>query len=334
MVTYPKVSICVPIYGVEKFISKCADSLFKQTYENIEYIFVNDQTQDNSIEVLNSVIEKNPQRKNQIFIIEHSINSGLSAARETAIQHATGTYLMHVDSDDYLEPNTIMECVDHALKDDADVVIFGMIHEFKKKTHVFLPEKYSSKLEYLKAVIRKDIQTGVCGKLYKRSIYSDNDIHCLKGVNFGEDYAVYPRLIYFAKKISFIEKPYYHYLRFNESSYTYKFNLKNVENIKSALNCIVAFFNDKSLFNEDLIIVSQRIHAWIINYVFSFSNDKTLKNQVINEIDNHMVIAPNLSVNHKIILTFAKKRRIHLLAIYIKVVRTLYILFRPFFNRE
>ena len=69
MVSNPKVSICVPIYGVEKFISKCADSLFKQTYENIEYIFVNDQTRDNSIEVLKSVIEKNPQRKNQIFII-------------------------------------------------------------------------------------------------------------------------------------------------------------------------------------------------------------------------------------------------------------------------
>lgn len=58
MVTNPKVSICVPIYGVEKFISKCADSLFKQTYENIEYIFINDQTRDNSIEVLKKCYRK------------------------------------------------------------------------------------------------------------------------------------------------------------------------------------------------------------------------------------------------------------------------------------
>lgn len=334
MVTYPKVSICVPIYGVEKYISKCADSLFKQTYENIEYIFVNDKTKDNSIEVLNSVIEKNPHRKSQISIIEHSENSGLSAARETAIQNATGTYLMHVDSDDYLEPNTVKECVDKALKVDADVVIFGMIHEFKKKTHVFLPEKYSSKQEYLKAVIRKDIQTGVCGKLYKRSLYIDNNIHCLKDVNFGEDYAVYPRLIYCAEKISFIEKPYYHYLRFNESSYTYKFNLNNVENMKSALHCISDFFKDKALFCEDLTIARQKIHAWIINYVFSFSNDNDLKWQVLNEIDNDIVIAPYLSINHRIILTLAKKRKIRLLNFYIKVIRTLYKWLRPFLNRE
>lgn len=72
----------------------------------------------------------------------------------------------------------------------------------------------------------------------------------MKGVNFAEDYAVYPRLIYCAEKISFIEKPYYHYLRFNESSYTFKFNLNNVENLKSALNCISDFFKDKALFCE------------------------------------------------------------------------------------
>lgn len=65
------VSICVPIYGVEKYIERCAISLFEQTYKNIEYIFVNDCTQDNSIDVLKSIIEKYPVRKNCVRIINH-----------------------------------------------------------------------------------------------------------------------------------------------------------------------------------------------------------------------------------------------------------------------
>lgn len=334
MEKYPKVSICVPIYGVEKYIGKCADSLFKQTYENIEYVFVNDQTKDNSIEILNRAIEKYPHRKEQAFVIDHSVNSGLSASRETAIQYSTGDYIMHVDSDDYLEPNTVFECVEIALRENSDIVVFGMVHEFKQKSHVFLPSKYSGKDEYLKAVIRKDIQTGVCGKMYKRNLYIDNDIHCLKGVNFGEDYAVYPRLVYCANLITFIDKPFYHYLRYNESSYTFKFNLKNVENLKSALNCNLDFFKDKSLYTEDLVIVKQRIHAWIINYVFSYSNDKMLKEQVVKEIDTNVAIASNLSVNHRIIMVLAKYRKIQLLTIYIRTVRFLYNWLRPFLNRE
>ena len=107
-----KVSIIIPVYGVEKYIEKCARSLFEQTYSNIEYIFVNDKSKDDSIDILKKILTAYPDRKAQVRIVEHEKNKGLSQARETGIGYASGMYLMHVDSDDYIEPNMVELCVD------------------------------------------------------------------------------------------------------------------------------------------------------------------------------------------------------------------------------
>ena len=96
-----KVSICVPVYGVEKYIERCAISIFEQTYTNLECIFVNDCTKDNSIKILYNVIERYPQRREKIRIIQHDCNRGLAAARNTALEAASGDYILHVDSDNY-----------------------------------------------------------------------------------------------------------------------------------------------------------------------------------------------------------------------------------------
>ena len=102
-----KVSICVPVYGAEKFMEKCARSLFEQTYHNIEYVFVNDCTPDRSIEVIRQVLLDYPQRQASVKIVEHEHNRGLSASRHTAVLHATGDYFLHFDDDDYMETDAI-----------------------------------------------------------------------------------------------------------------------------------------------------------------------------------------------------------------------------------
>ena len=102
-----KVSILVPIYGVEQFIERCARSLFEQTYQNLEYVFVNDCTPDKSIEILTRIIEYYPKRFNSIRIISHEKNRGIAASRNTAYDNATGEFVTIVDSDDWLELNAI-----------------------------------------------------------------------------------------------------------------------------------------------------------------------------------------------------------------------------------
>ena len=99
----PKVSVIIAIYGAERYIERCAVSLFEQSLEDIEYIFINDCTQDRSIEVLESVIERYSHRKDQIKVVNMPINSGQAAVRRRGIELATGQFIIHCDSDDWVD---------------------------------------------------------------------------------------------------------------------------------------------------------------------------------------------------------------------------------------
>lgn len=106
-----KVSILIPVYGVEKYIERCARSAFEQTYKDLEYIFVDDCTQDKSIEILKRVLDDYPDRKGQVKIIKHEKNGGLSVARNTALDAATGDYIYYLDSDDELAKDCVEQMV-------------------------------------------------------------------------------------------------------------------------------------------------------------------------------------------------------------------------------
>ena len=118
-----KVSVCIPVYGVEKYIERCARSLFEQTMsDGIEFIFVNDCTPDKSIEILEKVLAEYPHRKKQTQIINHEKNSGLVAARKTGLAHATGEYIIHCDSDDWVDVDFYQVMYETAINNNADVV--------------------------------------------------------------------------------------------------------------------------------------------------------------------------------------------------------------------
>lgn len=259
------VSVLVPIYNVEKYIERCAVSLFEQTYDNIEYIFVNDCTPDNSVSVLVKTIERFPIRKERVLVIRHQQNQGLAAARNTALEAAHGKYVMHVDSDDYIGKTTVEEAVRKMHEKSADVVIFGMTHVFKNKTIsevVDVPEdpwKYSAKL------LARECPVCVCGGLYLRSLYMDNDVRAIPGLNMGEDYATKPRLVYYAKKIASLNKPLYFYVHYNEGAYSYTLKNKYVDDLIHALQVLEAFFKkcDKPAFFSDSI-VKAKIDIWFL----------------------------------------------------------------------
>lgn len=106
-----KVSVIVPIYGVEKYIERCARSLFEQTLDDIEYIFVDDCSPDKSIEILNAVIADYPQKIPYIKIIQHKKNKGLPLARRSGWKAATGEYIANCDSDDWVDSALFEKCI-------------------------------------------------------------------------------------------------------------------------------------------------------------------------------------------------------------------------------
>lgn len=259
------ISVLVPIYGVEKYIERCAISLFEQTYSNIEYIFVNDCTPDNSIKILNALIEKYPKRKEHIKIIQHIKNQGLAVARNTALENASGKYVMHVDSDDYIDVTTIEKALSKMHEENADVVIFAMNHVFSDKIVAESINIPSNSNEYAKKLIARESPVCMCGGLYLRSLYIENHVRAVPGLNMGEDYATKPRVVYYARKVAFIDEPLYNYVHYNESAYSYVFSEKYIDNLLLAIKTLEDFFTsvDNSIFFEDAILKAKN-EIWFL----------------------------------------------------------------------
>lgn len=217
-----QVSILVPIYGVEKYIERCARSLFEQTYENLEYIFVDDCTPDKSMEILLRVMEDYPNRKEQVRIIRHEHNRGLAAARNTALDAATSPFITHVDSDDYLALDAIQLLVAKQVETGADIVSGNFYSVFRRGLKKGFEPAYEGQQEMLLKTLESLSKKGthaVWRRLIRLSLYNDNHIRAIEGLNNLEDCQQMPQLAYYANKIAKIDNHIYYYERMNDQSY-------------------------------------------------------------------------------------------------------------------
>lgn len=233
-------SVLVPVYGVEKYIAECARSLFCQTWQNIEYVFVDDCSPDRSIEVLRQVIAEYPHREHQVHIVRQDRNRGLGAARKRAVEESSGEYLMHVDSDDRITPDAVEKLVAAAMETSADIVD-GAYCEFGDDGLVtgnaVLPP-HISKERYLKRMLLQNIvKNNIWGRLYRRSLYTAHAINSIEGVDYGEDFGIVPRLMLHASR-TYIDDVVYHYRNCNAASYTHRRTPKQNQSLIMA-NAIV-----------------------------------------------------------------------------------------------
>lgn len=255
-----KVTIAVPVYGVEKYIERCARSLFGQTCQEIEYLFVDDCTQDRSIDILMKTLEDYPKRKSHVRVIRHEKNGGLGAARNTAVDNCQTEFIMHVDSDDSIELNTIERVLAKQVEDDYDIVSFGFqkITPYGQKQVWKKPEVASAR-HLASLILARKIPVCVCGALYRTSLYKDNGIRVADGVNQSEDYCVTPRLAYFAKKVATLPDLLYIYYFGNEDAYTTTYSEAKSQQVLKALAVNVAFFKEKGGFDEELRLATDKI---------------------------------------------------------------------------
>ena len=123
MALAPLISVVIPVYNAEKFIEKCVRSLFEQTFDQVEYIFVDDCSTDNSIAILQSLIDKCQNRADNVIIINNKVNQGVAVARNIGLSNAKGKYIIFCDSDDWIDPQMLQKMYSIALGTDADVVM-------------------------------------------------------------------------------------------------------------------------------------------------------------------------------------------------------------------
>ena len=223
----PLVSVLVPIYNVEKYIERCARSIFEQAYENLEIIFVNDCTPDNSVGVLRKVLAEYPNRIAQTQIINHEKNLGLAGARLTGLKTSTGKYIQNIDSDDYIDKNMISEMVALAEQENADITICDFMYVYtNKKEHIYVNPPLDP-LSCLECVLVGIVHSSVCNKLIRRDLFINNRIHQFVGLDLREDFSVLYKLVYYCKRIAYLPKAYYYYYRQNASSMVNNYNEKS-----------------------------------------------------------------------------------------------------------
>ena len=239
------VSIIVPVYNVSKFIEKSIRSLFEQTFSNLEFIFVDDCTPDDSVSIIKSVLEDYPHRKNAVKIVKHEINKGLAAARNTGIQNATGLYIMHIDSDDYVEKDMISVLFEKAKEESADLVICDFYLQWQG-IQKYVKQNYSTdKISFISMMLRGEALPTVWNKLIKRDLYTKNKISAVPGINYAEDLSVVPKLCYYATKIVKVDKAFIHYVQYNTTSYTKGLSEKSLKSLLNAYEVLTQFFSTK-----------------------------------------------------------------------------------------
>ncbi len=243
----PKISVVIPVYNASKYIQRCALSLFEQTLSDIEYIFVNDCTPDNSVEILKDLISKYPSRLKYIKIIDHQENLGQWGARTTGINHATGEYIIHCDSDDWVEINMYETMYNVAKTKDADIVVCDYFYEYYNKTEAVNSgfNNISPTIAVFNDYIRP-LHWGMWNKLIRREIFIKYKILPFKDVNMWEDVGIMYRVFYHAKSLHCVNIPLYHYNQNNVTAIT-KDKTKKESNIKSKIICaelLYQYFQD------------------------------------------------------------------------------------------
>lgn len=205
----PKVSVVIPVYRVEKYIGRCARSLFIQTLEDMEFIFVNDCTPDNSIQILLDVLADFPNRLRQVKIVGHDSNRGLPQARKTGVSNATGDYIAHCDSDDWVDSKLYEVLYNSVLESNADIAVCDfMVHRYNS-LEVRIGTRTNDIEDYKLNLLFQLNSVSMVNKLIRREIYQ-NSIE-FPTLNMGEDMATTLQLIRFCRTMSFVEGVCYHY---------------------------------------------------------------------------------------------------------------------------
>lgn len=252
------VSILVPVYGVEKYIERCARSIFEQTYHDLDIVFVDDCTPDKSIEILKRVLEEYSDRKAQTRIIRHEHNRGLAAARNTAVAAAVGTFLMHVDSDDWIENDAVEELVKKQEETGADFVTGVMVKNEDTLDYHYVEPVYKDKNDMMILILSQIFHHELANRLVKRALYTDHHIKALEGVNQAEDWRLTPMLLWYANGIARLNKTTYHYFMNMESMCNSKKSmdkaLKFYHDTYTNYSSLMTFFEDKSQLYHDIVL--------------------------------------------------------------------------------
>lgn len=326
------VSVIIPVYNVEKYLGKCLDSIVNQTYAQLEIICVNDGSPDNS----EAILRKFASEDKRIRIIRQS-NQGLSGARNTGIREATGEYTVFLDSDDWMDTDAIETAVNNAEANGVDCVMWGYVREFAGKssekkifdTDLVFDEAQTRQIhrrlagltgEELASPENTDSLVTAWGKLYRTDIIKENNLSFVDTKIIGtEDLLFNMHYFGFVRTCSFINKPFSHYRKDNDTSLTRSYKSQLFVQWSELYRRIRSYIGENSLGEEFDKALDNRICLSMIGLGLNElcnkdSHSKRMKNlKEILSSEQYRKAFENLEFSYfpihwKLFFTFCKKR--------------------------
>lgn len=212
----PQLSVIVPVYNVERYLSECLDSILKQTFTDYEIVLVNDGSQDSSVSVCERYVDKDERIK-----LYHQKNQGLWSARNTGMKYASGDWIIFLDSDDYILTDTAYtEIFDRDLE-GVDLIRFGCVERINaipKGDDIFTQEEFFDGIIYNYFTLDT-----AWSCVFRREMLTQNDIK-FRPVKLGEDTLFLYEAFFAMRKVAFIPKAYIYYRDNAESIMNTKFH--------------------------------------------------------------------------------------------------------------
>lgn len=241
----PKLTITVAVYNAEKYLEKCIDSILSQTYTDYECILVNDGSTDQS----GAICERYALKDNRIRVV-HQENAGLAATRNKGLELAKGEFIYFMDNDDYLEKDAMACCVEKLVNDNSQMVIFDVFqYQVATNTVEIIKNPFDENRVY-NIKEEKDILVKILNatwnKMYRVNLFTNNAI-TFPEEYFYEDFGTTYRLLAVCQRISFINKPLYHYLVDRPGNITTQFN-RRVYDVLDLIKINNDFYKEKGIY--------------------------------------------------------------------------------------
>lgn len=202
----PSVSVIVATYNADRYLERCLNSIASQTMTDFEVIVIDDGSTDNTGMIADSFAQKDNR-----FSIIHKVNGGVASARQAGIERAIGDYIIHVDSDDWVDPEMLEELVQCAIRDCADMVICDYYEISCDGERYNCQRPFPTDRLSIWGQTMNSLAGSLWNKLIKRTCYYDNSISFAEGINLEEDKLICLKILSKDISVTYLNRAYYHY---------------------------------------------------------------------------------------------------------------------------
>ena len=323
------VTYIIPIYNVSDYIVKSVRSLLEQSYSNIEYIFINDCSSDDSEIKLRRTIEEFPERCDNIKIITNKQNLGSATSRNIGLDTAKGEYVMFADSDDWIFMDYVESMVRQIDSGSYDIVYCDYFESYNNHDNRINQAYGQDNIECIRAMLGRGMHGSTCNKIYRRSFLLASKQRFIDGADLFEDVSWNIRLFACTTQISYLSQAFYHYVQYNNNSIIKSMSstekkrnraLQRIENVRVACDYLLSLGFSARLGRE--------INEWKLmakNDLIDEKDRSSLQSWIktFPEADSAIISCNKITWNYKLLLLSLHYKRIWLYNLQRTIMRKL-----------